>query len=469
MIVIIKPTTACNGTCLYCSTESGPTGKPFMPKESLKGLFGAFARWLRRDPSRSLDLIWHGGEPLMSGLDFYDTVIAEQDRMFQEDLGRVRNYLQSNLTLLTDEWIPRFEKLLANGGIGTSVEIVEGIRGLGNGDSLMDKWLSAVGLLHDHGLSTGVLYIVHKRSLGLAGDLYDFFQSLPGMATVRFNPLYKEGRGRFRPSKPLHLKPDEYGQFLVNLWKVWRKDGLSLNVAPLGEWARAWLGDPSGLCCDSGGRCHETHLGIGPDGSVYGCGRALESRLQRFGNIFDDDLNRILKHPMRIRLASRASRLQEGPCQDCSFWKICQGGCPVDGWIYYGDVFRETYFCPSRKRLFEYFETVFGPLSPYGYFNTTGQEKSPISFLPDKTDGLKVLGKFQLLDLKHKEKVSREEMRSAIEGVGGSPEVLEIFPSRRLPASSHPALILDQRLIAGPCRQKDIQSAGKRRRCDRYG
>lgn len=421
MIVIIKPTTACNGTCLYCSTESGLTGKPFMPKENLRSLFAPFGAWLRKDSSRSLDLIWHGGEPLMCGLDFYDTVIAEQDRMFKKEMGRVRNHLQSNLTLITEEWIPRIEKLFA-GGIGSSFEIVKGIRGTSNGASLTDKWLSAIGLLHDHSLSTGVLYIVHKRSLGLARDLYNFFRSLPQLSAVRFNPLYYEGRGRSEQSRPLQITADEYGRFLVDLWKVWRKDGLNLDVAPLGEWARAWLGDPSSLCCDSGGRCHETHLGVGPDGSVYGCGRALESHLYKYGNIFDDDLNQILRHPMRTRLASRASRLQEGPCRDCPYWGICHGGCPVDAWIYYGDVFRETYFCASRKRLFKHFATVFGPISPDGRFVTIDQDRGPIPFLPDHADAWRSAKSIKFIDAKRDKKVSQEEIRTAFRTTGGPPE-----------------------------------------------
>jgi uncharacterized protein len=422
MIVIIKPTTACNGTCLYCSTESGLHGKPYMPKENLRSLFAALRNWLRKDESRCLDMIWHGGEPLMCGLDFYKAVITEQNRVFKGDMGRVRNHLQSNLSLLTEEWIPCLKKLLSGDGIGSSFEIVKGIRGLRSGENLTHKWLSAVKLLYDHDLSTGVLYIVHKRSLGLARDIYDFFHRLPGVTMVRFNPLYGEGRGRLEPSRPLHVTADEYGQFLVDLSEVWRENGMSDGVSPLAEWYRAWYGDPSSLCCDSRGGCQETHLGIAPDGGVYGCGRAIESKVHRFGNIFRDDLTQLLKHPLRSRLASRSSILQEGPCRDCAHWRICHGGCPVDGWIYHGDLFRETYFCASRKRLFAHFEAFFGPASLDERPVTMGQNERQILHRPDTADEWWSPNKVRVLDLKPDERISREEMRAAVRTAAGRAE-----------------------------------------------
>jgi uncharacterized protein len=420
MIVIIKATTACNGTCLYCSTDSRLQGKSSMPKERLRSLFEAFRPWLLKDGSRCLDLIWHGGEPLMSGPDFFEAVTTEQDRVFKGDMGRVRNHLQSNLTLVTDEWIPVLKKLLPGADVGSSFEIVEGIRGLGSGEDLARKWLSSVRLLHDHGFSTGVLYVVHKRSLGLARTLYDLFHRLPGVTTARFNPLYRAGRGRRERAKPLLVTADDYGRFLLDLSEVWRENGMPDGVAPLSEWSRAWLGDPTSLCCDGLGDCQKTHLGIGPDGGVNGCGRAIESGVTGYGNIFRDGLTRILRHPLRSRLSKRASRLREGPCRGCAYWRICHGGCPVDGWIYYGDLLRETYFCASRKRVFAHFEEIFGPPSPDDGLLAAGRIFRRSLPRDRGTEELWDMDQVRLLDPDPDERIGPEELRGAVRMAGRS-------------------------------------------------
>lgn len=413
MIVIIKPTTACNGSCVYCSTDSSLDGKPFMPKENLKSLFEAFIGWLNDDESRSLDFIWHGGEPMLCGLDYYQTVIAEQNQVYRSDMPRIRNLMQSNLTLMTNDWIPCLKTLLDNLVIGSSFDPVDGIRGLSRGGNLPQIWVDAVDLLHAHGLSTGVMYIVHKKSLSIPQDLYRFFNSLKGVKKVRFNPMYRAGRGFSPQAEPLQINADEYGQFLVDLCNIWFEDGMTSDIAPLVEWHAAWFGNPFRLCCDSLGFCHETHLGIGPDGSVYGCGRALESKISPYGNIFEDDLKQILKHPQRLRMASRSEALQAGPCLDCDYWNFCHGGCPIDGWIYHGDLFRETYFCAARKALFSHFENLLGPPRWDRYHSTLAHMEMPRSYIPQLTEDGMNMRNVKVLGLENDAAISAGEIQKA--------------------------------------------------------
>ena len=137
---------------------------------------------------------------------------------------------------------------------------------------------------------------------------------------------------------------------------------------PVSEWWSAWRGDASRLCCDSGGRCQETHLGICPDGSTYGCGRASDSLDDdlRLGNVFTDDLDAMIASPVRARLAGRPLLLRSTVCRDCAWWPVCHGGCPMDGRIYHGDAMRETYFCEGRKRIYEFLAARLGPPAAAG-------------------------------------------------------------------------------------------------------
>jgi uncharacterized protein len=360
MEVIIKPTLSCNGTCVYCSADGALDKHSTLPKERLGPLFAILARWLRARADRNLRFTWHGGEPTLCGPEYFAAVVREQRQVFGEDLWRVKNIMQSNLSLVDERWIPYLRELLGDGPIGTSFDIVPGVRGIVGKQSLPEVWTRALRLLHKNGFRVGVVYVVHRGALERTRDLYYFFRNIIPSLSVRFNPLYKQGRGDSESSQDLWISAEEYGRFLVELSNLWIADGRRMSTMPLGEWYRAWRGDFS-LCCDSRGACHQTHVGINPDGSVYGCGRASDSGIHRFGNIFEEDFDEILRCRPRSELAGRAAKLQAGACKGCRYWQLCHGGCPILAWLYYRDSSRETYFCAARKRLFEHFEERFGP------------------------------------------------------------------------------------------------------------
>lgn len=360
MEVIIKPTGSCNGTCVYCSAAGGQEQGRTFPRERLGAFFEAFQTWLEHNPRQGLRFIWHGGEPLLCGRAFFEAVVREEHRVFGAECHRVRNTVQSNLTLLTPEWIPCLKDLVGDEIIGTSFDIVPGVRGLKTGDDLGRVWVRAVQLLRAHQFNIGVVYVVHRASLGRVRDLYYFFTNLDPMLGLRFNPLYREGRGMDDECRALWVTPEQYGQFLIELCEVWLEEDQRGHVTPLREWKRIWEGG-SNLSCDSNGRCHETHLGIEADGRVFNCGREADGGHRPLGNIFTDPLDTILAHPTKQVLARRGAALREGECRGCPYWPACHGGCPSEAWLYHEDVSERTYFCPARKMVFAHFQERFGP------------------------------------------------------------------------------------------------------------
>lgn len=364
MEVIVKPTDACNGTCVYCAADGSLEKRKRLPPERLADLFGFFRPWLAADERRVLRFIWHGGEPLLCGPDYFRSVVAEERRVFGADVWRLRNTLQSNLTLADASWIPVLHDLLRGETVGTSFDLVPGVRGLRSGEDLSDRWLRAVTLLRSAGIAIGLVYVVHRRSLDRAEDLHRWFANVDPAMRVRYNPLYPEGRAADGGAGDLAITPAEYGRFLLDLADVWMRDGMRSAVMPLAEWRRAWRGDPGGLCCDSRGTCHDTHLGVDPDGTVHGCGRASDHGRHPLGNVFRDPIAEVLERAPRGEMATRGARLLSGPCRDCRWWTLCHGGCPMMSWLDGGDFFRETPYCESNRMVFERFEEVFGPASP---------------------------------------------------------------------------------------------------------
>ena len=362
--VIVKPTTACNAKCTYCSATAEITGK-VMRANRLGPLFEAFAPWVRANPEENLSFIWHGGEPLLLGPDYYKTAQEEQRRVFGDDVDRVRNQMQSNLTLLDDSWTPVLKSFL-DGGLGTSFDFVEGVRDMRNGKPLPELWMRAVEVCRDADIPIGVVYVVHKKSLPLAKQLFYFFKNVGPGTRVRFNPLYAAGRGGEEPSDSLAITPEEYGAFLVELCDLWIADGRRTRIFPLQEWFDAWGGRHNKLCCDSRGGCEKSFLGVAPNGDVFNCGRGSDAHRyeEMLGNIFRDPLDDMLNHSSKVELSQRAQVLQDGPCKGCAYWSVCHGGCPQLAKLYYGTVLRETHFCSGRKLVYEWFERRWGRPTP---------------------------------------------------------------------------------------------------------
>ena len=55
--------------------------------------------------------VWHGGEPMMVGLPYYHEAMNRLDKV-KKDYPNVKfiNQIQTNLSLLNDEWIEFFKK-----------------------------------------------------------------------------------------------------------------------------------------------------------------------------------------------------------------------------------------------------------------------------------------------------------------------------------------------------------------------
>src|SRR5271165_3193795 len=100
MEVIVRTSFDCNGTCVYCSSADSPKLAMRFDRTKLRILFERCLEWLSRSPPRTVRFLWFGGEPMMMGRDFYVSVVDEQRAVFGPEISRVKNIMQSNLSLL---------------------------------------------------------------------------------------------------------------------------------------------------------------------------------------------------------------------------------------------------------------------------------------------------------------------------------------------------------------------------------
>jgi len=349
MIIIIKPTNSCNANCVYCSAHDTDPNQGTIPLETVETTFSKFAEYLQEHPDDGVVWTWHGGEPLLAGKKFFRSVLTLQEQYFPDNGNRVRNLIQTNLTLLDEEWVDILFELCGTSGIGTSYDPIPGIRPLKNNKSYEKTWNYAVKMLEKRRMRFGIGYVVHSEALGRERELYNYFTNFDRNISVRFNPLYEMGRGSQDVSVPYRVNPIEYGKFLIRMFDCWESGGRAHKILPISEWVDHIEGKKLRLTCESSGRCSETHIGIGPDGRVFCCGRGHDAHAVYYGDIKSDTINAIMERRNESEITSRFETLRNSECRDCDLWQWCHGGCPIDGLAHSGDVRSKTHWCESRK------------------------------------------------------------------------------------------------------------------------
>ncbi len=352
MLFVIKPTAACNGACIYCSAyKHHPDELGGMSIEQTESILLKIEEFIvgrgRKKNQGHVSILWHGGEPLIMGLDYYKAV----DRIskdIQERTGvSIRHMMQSNITLVTPEFAEFLKDFLEQSRLGSSYDPIENIRLLKEGRSYEEEWKKGQAILKEAGVGVGVVYVVHRESLGKAHEIYHGLKDLGLDGGMRFNPLYSAGLAR--DNRDLHLTPKEWGGFLLDMWKVWNEDGRTLRVDPLRSWDDMAHGRSVRIVCAFSGKCTFNFTGIKADGTVYSCGRSMDDNLMPFGNIFEQPLEEILNSRARKSYLNRKEWLLHGECAGCRWWSFCHGGCPNDAHLEHGDMLRKTFWCEGRK------------------------------------------------------------------------------------------------------------------------
>jgi uncharacterized protein len=359
--LILKATEACNSSCAYCDVVHKPRQGPAqMSLPVLERVFVRIDEFLRQSPEEELEVVWHGGEPLLPGPAFYAHAVELQQQHCAQTSARVSHSVQTNLSLFTREFAHIFRQL-GIGSLGTSYDPIVGVRGPGGHPDTAaynSKFMRGLQIAEEEGFGWGVIYVVTRLALERPSDVFHFMTNLKLDGGVDFHPVLVYG------PEPRHLAitPEEFADFLGAIFpEWWRHQDRYPGVEPFRSFVRnAREGAFSLGCCDSG-TCSDSHWNVAPDGSVSHCGRSADWGLLDYGTVFDHSLAEMRCDPQRQTLAHRNEVLPRGECQGCRLWAICHGGCPLDAWADQHSFAHKTPWCQARKRFVErYFEPVTG-------------------------------------------------------------------------------------------------------------
>jgi len=323
MNIIVKVTRKCNFRCEYCHDvvyDHTPI--------SFHVLAHTIARVLAQKKNNVFRFIWHGGEPLLMGQNFYLKALALQQE-FRVDGQEIRNTLQTNGYLLDEGFAQFLHKYRFTVGLSLDGprELHDSQRRFHNGESTFGKVMEALFKLQDNDIPFGVLTVLTSRSVAFPpGDLLEFYRK-HGISNVGFLPVRSDCHLNGE-TLPVNVFTD-YMKALFDEWL--RMNDPNLQIREFKDWIFLAMGLP-GTQCSSSGTCIGSTFSIEPDGMVYNCDKFVGDTRFQFGKIDEINLDNLIKSDYLSRLRSWDQDLPT-TCIECQWRNNCAGGCSHDRYL----------------------------------------------------------------------------------------------------------------------------------------
>lgn len=339
--VIVKVTRDCNLRCKYCYMEKqeNPDTEKVMDYRTLENMIRKFTKSFH-----NVSFVWHGGEPLVPGLDFYKRVVELQSKY--KNGGRVKNSMQTNGVLANDQILDFLtkEKISIGVSIDGPPEVNDKVRLLCSGKGATRKIEAGLKRIQKY-QKPGVLCVVSKQNADSAEGVYQNLKNKE-VQSVKFQPY--EGT-----DPELMLDNKSYFGFHRKIYDLWINDHSPLNgVSPISDIVKKFLGGkkvPSKVT----GNCFRSNLDIDVNGDIYPCA-ALGVEDYKLGNINTTPLDEVFNSEKRISLLEKHRDLQNKCQSECQYFPVCQSGCIRVNFLSGKDMFAKNYFCEGKKELFSY-------------------------------------------------------------------------------------------------------------------
>lgn len=349
-VPVIKPVGGrCNIDCSYCYFRQKEEGKSCDNKMNDQVLRSLIENTCKNQ--KTVEFIWHGGEPLLAGIDFYRDVV-EYESNWSKNGREIFNSIQTNGTLINESWVSFFSA--NNFAVGISIDgpaqFHDRVRKNCDGEGSLEKTLKATHLIKESNILSDVICCVSSVNCDFPETVSDFFVE-SGIKKLKF--LQVQGRDKKGCLLPYSITADQYANFLINIFKKWIElDDPEVEIREINSILNLMLGGDYRECVFAG-ECYK-YFTVYPDGSIYGCDSLPKVESLSFGHI-SEGVDKIEDSFNFINFKKRTSELKT-ECVSCEWFHICRGGCLQDWWP---DIFQsntKNLFCEGLKKIFSNFQ-----------------------------------------------------------------------------------------------------------------
>ena len=372
LYVMLKPAGAhCNLACKYCyylekNNLYQNSHRHLMSDEMLE----QFTReYIEAQTMPQVLFTWHGGEPLMRSIDFYKKALELQKKYAHGK--QIDNVIQTNGTLLTDEWCEFFAQnhWLVGISIDGPQEYHDHYRVTPAGKPSWEKVMQGISLLKKHRVEWNAMAVVNAYNAEHPLEFYHFFRD-NGCQYLQFTPIverlteHEDGRtlasladNREIPLADASVTPQQWGNFLCTIFDDWVRHDVGKTFVEIFDCTLAnWMGVLPGICAYSK-ECG--HAGVMEhNGDVYSCDHFVFPEY-KLGNIRDQSLIDMLYGEKQQAFSRLKHTSLPRQCKECDMEFACHGECPKNRFE------KDKYGEPGLNYLCQGYYQYYSHVAPY--------------------------------------------------------------------------------------------------------
>lgn len=309
--ILIKPTEGCNLRCIYCFNKNNGYIEDLMSMETLEKLYSIVFPFYK-----SINIVWHGGEPTFAGLDFYRKAFELQDVFAQKYGVKVNNSMQTNATLLNDSFIDFIKSRKISLGISYDSIVNDVTR------NSSKEVMSTIDRLKRKNIKPGIITVVSKKNIDKLIETYEHLKKIGlGVQLNHYIEMDKDS-----PCLDLTLSPENYVARMFDLFLYWFNDTYcNIDLNPFRTYIVQYLFDISPVCIHAS--CMRSWMCMNREGILSACDKVFPVEYQ-YGNVKNYSDIREVYYSDGFRNLMLASVSRREKCiNSCEFYRYCEGGC----------------------------------------------------------------------------------------------------------------------------------------------
>ena len=342
--IMLKPAgSLCNLDCHYCyyldKAEIYGGHEPRMTEEMLETVV---KEYIAANDVPEVTFNWHGGEPLVLGLDFYRKALEFEKKYAGDKV--VHNTIQTNGTLLNADWANFFREnhFLVGISLDGPQDIHDKYRKDKGGAPTFERVMRGLAQLRDRGVEFNTMSTVNRASEGRGLEVYQFLKSV-GSRYMQFMPVVEHVKyppGAKKNARPFIVDPSTegaqlafwsvesraFGKFMCDIFDWWVLNDVGRCFVGLFDATLAnYCGVMPGTCAYArtcGGNAVIEH-----NGDLYPCDHFVYPKY-RLGNIREEPIRSMMEKPAQVRFGIDKRNALPAKCFRCKYLTICNGECP---------------------------------------------------------------------------------------------------------------------------------------------
>lgn len=351
--LILHLSDLCNLRCKYCYVPN----RHFSKDKDILSVIPAIKKIIVSNATQGTKIILHGGEPLMVSYEKMEEFLALLTA-YSRQLGYNLVFsIQTNGTLINDNWIYLFQKYKIRIGISLDGcnEKQNEYRIDKNDKPVFNKVLECLDFLKQNDINPGVIFTLNKNHIGKERELLDFIQKKKIKCNIR--PAFPV-RGNLS-NKNICMIPKEYSQFFCNMFDIWFNEDEKYETFYIRDFEdiiRKILGGSKEChsCVDSN-NCSKHFISMGIDGECYPCNRLYNDSLFYLGNLIKLPIETIMEKAYTLT-QKRSDDLVN--CKSCFIKEFCNGGCPAIAYSVYNNYYEKDYFCDAYQHIYTHVRNI---------------------------------------------------------------------------------------------------------------